>query len=89
MTNMNLLLCELKRYVSVLHARNELFISMVFKNDGKSLIQHGERVDKSSLQRLKNGPFGREAYGQTVFPDWSILVGQKLVENAKIKQFNF
>ena len=30
-----------------------------------------------------------EAYGQTVFPDWSILVGQKLVENAKIKQFNF
>ena len=29
-----------------------------------------------------------EAYGQTVLPDRSILIGQKLVENAKIKYSN-
>ena len=28
-----------------------------------------------------------EAYGQTVFPDRSLLVGQKLEENAKIELF--
>ena len=27
-----------------------------------------------------------EACGQTVLPDWSVLIGQKLVENAKIKE---
>ena len=29
-----------------------------------------------------------EACGQTVLPDRSVLVGQKLVENAKIQKFN-
>ena len=30
-----------------------------------------------------------EAYGQTVLPDRSILIGQKLVENAKTETFKF
>ena len=29
-----------------------------------------------------------EACGQTVLPDRSVLIGQKLVKNAKIKEFN-
>ena len=40
----------------------------------KSLIQHCER---SELR----------AYGQIVLPDRSLLIGQKLVENAKIEKF--
>ena len=28
-----------------------------------------------------------EAWGQTVLPDRSVLIGQKLVENAKIQKF--
>ena len=52
----------------------------------KSLIQHCER---SYLKLPKNGPIWRvfrkpEACGQTVLPDRSVLIGQKLVENAKI-----
>ena len=39
----------------------------------------------------KNGQFGEfltpEARGQTVLPDRSILIGQKLLENAKIEKF--
>ena len=31
----------------------------------------------------------REACGQTVLPDRSILIGQKLVENAEIKKFKW
>ena len=30
-----------------------------------------------------------EACGQTVLPDRSILIGQKLVENAKIQNFKW
>ena len=30
-----------------------------------------------------------EAYGQTVLPDRSILIGQKLVENAKMLKFKY
>ena len=46
---------------------------------GQKLIKNG-----------KNGPFLRvfekpEACGQTVLPDRSVLIGQKLVENAKIQ----
>ena len=44
------------------------------------------------IKNAKNGPFWRvfhkpEACGQTVLPDRSILIGQKLVENAKIQKF--
>ena len=30
-----------------------------------------------------------EAFGQLVLPDKSILIGQKLVENAKVQKFKF
>ena len=30
-----------------------------------------------------------EACGQTVLPDWSVLIGQNLVENAKIQMRHF
>ena len=34
--------------------------------------------------------FGKpEACGQTVLPDRSVLIGQKLVENAKIQKFKY
>ena len=46
------------------------------------------------IKDVKNAPFSeffkkREACGQTVLPDRSILIGQKLVENAKIKKFKW
>ena len=32
--------------------------------------------------------FGKpEDWGQTVFPDWSVLIGQNLMENAQILKF--
>ena len=48
-------------------------------------------VDKSSLKIAKFGPFWRVFLktigdGQTVLPDRSLLIGQKLEENAKIKK---
>ena len=40
---------------------------------------------------MPNGPFGEilkgEAYNQTVLPDRSISIEQKLVANAKIEKF--
>ncbi len=44
------------------------------------------------IKNAKNGPFWRsfekpEACGQTVLPDRSVLIGQKLVEKAKIQTF--
>ena len=46
------------------------------------------------LKNAKNAPFWRaffkknpEACGQTVLPDRSLLIGQKMVENAKIEKF--
>ena len=44
------------------------------------------------VKNAKNGQFWRvfkktEACGQTVLPDRSVLIGQKLTENAKIKKF--
>ena len=48
-------------------------------------------VDKSSLKMpkmVKLTSFWKpEACGQTVLPDRSILIGQKLVENARIEKF--
>ena len=38
------------------------------------------------MPKVKFGEFWKpEACGQTVLPDKSVLIGQKLVENAKIK----
>ena len=48
-------------------------------------------VDKSLLKVPKMVHFGEflkpEECNQTVLPDWSILIGQKLVKNAKIERF--
>ena len=35
------------------------------------------------------GEFLKKAYSQTVLPDRSVLLGQKLVENAKIEKFEY
>ena len=48
---------------------------------------------KSKLKMPKMVHFGEfleksEACGQTVLPDRSLLIGQKLKENAKIKNLN-
>ena len=44
------------------------------------------------IKNAKNGQFWRvfkkpEACGQTVLPDRSVLIGQKLVKNSKIEKF--
>ena len=44
---------------------------------------------QKSIKNGKNGEFWKlEACGQIVLPDRSVLMGQKLVENAKIQKFN-
>ena len=40
-----------------------------------------------SLENAKNSHFWTEACGQTELPDRSVLIGQKLVKNAKIRKF--
>ena len=66
----------------------------------KSLIQHCEQSyvyilsGQKLIKNAKNGQFWRvfekpEACGQTVLPDRSVLIGQKLVENAKIQMRHF
>ena len=75
---------------------------MVFENHRKSRIQHCERSELSLhfsgqklIENAKNGPFWRVlenlklACGQIVLPDKSILIGQKLMENAKIQMRHF
>ena len=71
----------------------------MFENQRKSLILtlrakremfSGQKFIKSA----KNGQIWRffwkpETYGQTVLPDRSALIGQKLVENAKIQMRHF
>ena len=47
------------------------------------------RAKRATYVYIFSGQFLKpEAYGQTVLPDRSILIGQKLVENAKIKYSN-
>ena len=70
----------------------------VCENYRKSLIQHCERseltfwVDKSSLKMPKMANLAifkkPKVCGLTLLPDRSILIGQKLVENAKIRNEN-
>ena len=55
----------------------------VFENHRKSLLQHCER----SELRLHYSFWKPEACGQTVLSDRSVLIGQKLVENAKMPKF--
>ena len=71
----------------------------MFENHRKSLIQHCERSElrlhfewtkvNSNCQKwsIWASFWKPEACGQTVLPDRSVLMGQKLVENAKTKKF--
>ena len=44
-------------------------------------------MDKSSLKMLNLTSFWKpKAFGQTELPDRSVLIGQKLVESAKIQK---
>ena len=60
----------------------------MFENHRKSLIQHCERT--KVYQKCPNGPFWRVFENLKLavkqLPDRSFLIGQKLVENAKIKK---
>ena len=70
------------------------------ENHRKSLIQHCERnelrlhfewtkVNEKCQKWFILASFLKpEACGQTVLPERPILIGQKLVENAKIKKSN-
>ena len=73
----------------------------VFENHRKSLIQHCERselrlhfewtkVDKKCQKwSILSSFWNPEACDQTVLPDRSVLIGQKLVENVKIQMRHF
>ena len=73
--------------------------STMFENHRKSLILHCERSElrlhfewtkvheKCQKWSILWSFWKPEACGQTVLPDRSVLIGQKLVENAKIQNF--
>ena len=73
----------------------------LFENYRKSLIQHCERSENvyilsghNFIKNAKNSRFSRvfwkpEAYSQTVWPDSSILIGQKQVKNVKIQKLKW
>ena len=69
---------------------------MVLENHRKSLIQHGQpspldlHFILKGLKMVHLGPvFGKlEAGGQTVIPDMSNLIEQKLMENAECHKSN-
>ena len=74
----------------------------MFQNCRKSLISQSQHCERSEvrlhfgqkfIKNAKNGQFGEflktEAGGLTVLPDRSILMRQKLVENAKIQMRHF
>ena len=60
-----------------------LFLSRtLFENYRKSLIQHCEPSELGLQLERWHFFWKSEACGQTVLPDRSLLIGQKLVENA-------
>ena len=59
----------------------------VWKSQKKSHV-HNICGRKRSLLEILNLYWISEACGQTVLPDWSISIRQKMVENAKIKNWN-
>ena len=73
----------------------------MFENHRKSLIQHCERSElrlhfewtkvnwKCEKWPILTRFWKPEACGQTVLPDRSVLIGQKLVENAKIEKLKW
>ena len=66
---------------------SRLNFDTVFENHRKSLVLRAtftkvyQKCRKCSILASFQKP---EAYGQTVLPDRSVLIGQKLVENAKM-----
>ena len=53
-------------------------------------ILNGQKLIKNAKKWSILASFWKpEAYGQTVLPDRSVLIGQKLVENAKIQMRHF
>ena len=64
-----------------------IYFYTVFENHRKSLIQHCERSDLRLHWSILASFWKPTACGQTVLPDRSILISQKLVENAKIQKF--
>ena len=64
--------------IALVHPLDSYYRVTVFENQRKSLIQHCQKwFILASFGKL-------EACGQTVLSDRSVLIGQKLVENAKI-----
>ena len=55
--------------------------SYVYILSGQKFIKNGQKCS------ILTSFWKPEACGQTVLPDWSVLIGQKLVENAKIQKF--
>ena len=74
---------------------------ILFEHQRKSLIQHCERRElrlhfewtkvnqKCQNSQLLASFWKLEACGQTVLPDMSVLIGQKMVENAKVEKFKW
>ena len=56
----------------------------VLENIAQSRIQHLEPSGQKVIKSAKNGAYWPIAGGQTILPDRSLLIGQKLVENVKI-----
>ena len=68
----------------------EINLFTVFENHRKSLIEHCERSElclQKFIKNAKNSQFWPEACSQPVLQDRSLLIGQKLVQNAKIEKF--
>ena len=60
----------------------------VLENIAQSRIQHLEPSGQKVIKSAKNGAYWPIAGGQTILPDRSLLIGQKLVENVKIENSN-
>ena len=91
----------MRRNLGFLWVQTKFFCltATVFENHRKSLVQHCERselrlhfewtkVNKKCQKLSILASFWKpEACGQTVLPDRSVLIGQKLVKNAKLQKF--
>ena len=60
----------------------------MFENRPKSIIQHCERSEQRLHFEWTKVPKNAKD-SQIVLPDWSILIGQKLVESSKIQMRHF
>ena len=95
-TATNAVACPRKKKYDLLKEKKA---ATVFENHRKSLIQNCERSElrlhfewtqvhwKCQKWSIFASFWKPEACGQTVLPDRSVLIGQKLVENAKIGKF--